>query len=442
MKNRSHNRIQSVRSHRGGAMINAVVFCAIISLVLAGIAKVSVSHYSRATVEANYVSALYLAEAGINYEIQKITANSTNADQKSANNPYGPTQTLGNGTFQVFCSNADGTTPWTTGSTSVVITSRGVCNGVSRQIAIMSQISGTTPPRWQPGPGTPPSGPPPTHPSPTPGTGSGTYVLYGADTTESSTIGGSPNISSGNIGLNHPLDIRGNPGIPGTITFNGSSAGWGCAGGGSGYTTKTNASAVTWATVDTVANGCFPSGGLTWLSTHNDNSLAGLASTAVSLKGNGHLTLVGKAGGANYYLTSLDCAGNSDISFDNTNGPIYIWFGPSRGSGTINVRGGNTSIAMSSDPAKGVYIYNALNSPFTIIGNATLQAGLYCVMGSASNNNVQFQGNGTFIGTAITDSFLIQGNPTLTFQGGYFTTSGSVTYECNGTWYDLFKVNE
>ena len=438
-----------VRGHRGGAMINAIVFAAIISLIMAGIARVSVSHYSRAMVEANYVAALYQAEAGINFELQKITAASANADQKSVNSPYGPTYTLGSGSFKVYCMNTNGTTPWTTGSSSVVIVSRGVCNGVTRQVSTTANFPGTSTPRLPgsipPGsvpPGDTPSGSTPAQPTPTSGTG-GNYVLYGADITKSSTIAGSPNLATGDIGVNHLLDINGNPAIPGTIYFNGPNAGDSGGGGchGPTYTTKTNASAVTWATVDSIANTTFPSGGLTWLSTHNDNSLASIASNTVTLTGNSSKTFVGKAGGANYYLTSISCAGNSTITFNNTNGPINIWFGPLRGSGTISMRGGNCSVAMSSDATKGVRMYNAKNSPFIITGNSTLEAGIYCVTGGCSNNAMQFQGNGTFIGSAIGDSFTCQGNPTMNFRGGYFTTTGS-TYKANNAWYDSYKVNQ
>lgn len=434
-----------MKGRRGGALINAIAFAAIVSLILAGIAKVSVSHYSRAKVEANYVAALYQAEAGINYELQKISATPANADQKSANAPYGATYTLGAGSFQVYCMNADGTTPWTTGSSSVVIVSRGVSNGVVRQVSISSHLPGASVPRRPGGippgsvpPSDPPSGPTPDRPSPD--ASGGNYVLYGADITQSSTIGGSPNLTAGDIGVNHLLTIHGNPAVPGTIYFNGANAGWG-GGESSAYTTQTNAAAVTWTPVDSIANTMFTGGGLTWLATHNDNSLAGIVGNTVNLKENAQLTFVGKAGGANYYLTSLDCAGNSDIAFDNTNGPINIWFGPVRGSGKISLRGGNCSIAMSADPAKGVRMYNALNSPFIIIGNATLEAGIYSVLGNASNNEMQFQGNGTFIGTAIGDSFLVQGNPTMTFQSGYFTTTGGV-YQSGNAWYDSYKVNQ
>src|ERR1700694_3503931 len=100
------------RKRPGSALISALVFTVITAICLAGIGTLSVSHYNRASVEGDYAAALNLAEAGINYEIRKISRDATTADQAGSSTPPGTTVSFGGGTFRVYCSNRDGTTPW------------------------------------------------------------------------------------------------------------------------------------------------------------------------------------------------------------------------------------------------------------------------------------------------------------------------------------------
>src|SRR5205085_8457550 len=123
------------------------------------------------------------------------------------------------------------------------------------------------------------------------------------------------------------FNFNGHPTINGQVVFNGTGSNWQSQPNGT-YSEVHNSSPVTWPTVDTIAtqaNGT----GLSWFAAHNDNNLSiPPIGTTVLLNGNTTLTLKGKAGGANYYLTNLTCNGNSKVTFDNTNGPINIWVGP------------------------------------------------------------------------------------------------------------------
>ncbi len=407
-----------IKGKRGGTLITSLVFVTICAYCLAGMGKLGVSQYSRAGVERDYVAALYLAEAGINYEIRKISQNSANADQKSNQNPNGPSYTLGNGTFNVYCANTGGSIPWTTGSATALITSIGKVNGVSRKVTV--QASGYS------------------------SSGSATYAIYGAEVTASSTLSGTVDVT-GNVGLNHPLTVNGNVTVTGTVYLNGSSASYTQNGASASVTTTTTPDPVVWPTVTSIATGLFPSGGLTWLASNNDNSLASpaITSTNISLTGSGKLTFKGKAGGANYYLTSIKCVGNSTVVFDNTNGPITIWFGPVGGTGQFSMRGGSANIKMSTDPTKPVKIYSALDSPMSFGGNSRLDAGIYNRMGSGYNNSIDMKGTFDHYGCVIGDKLGFSGTPTIIGTSGFFTATGSYDYyQRTATWIDSNSINQ
>ena len=98
----------------------------------------TVSYYARSKTEADYQAALPLAEAGVNYEFRKISSNIANADQKSGGNPNGVTYALGPGTLTVYCTNKDGSIPWSPPANLYVV-STGTINGVSRTVKIASK---------------------------------------------------------------------------------------------------------------------------------------------------------------------------------------------------------------------------------------------------------------------------------------------------------------
>jgi Tfp pilus assembly protein PilX len=387
---------------RGAVIIGVLFFLLIISIMLMGIATLAVSHQNLEDVDAKYSAAMDLAEAGINYEFRKISQDASTADQYP-----GTTYSLGGGTFNVYCTNQNGSTPWSVSSTLYVVAT-GTAGGVSRTIKV-SAIGGAT---------------------------TANYALFGMT---SGTINGTAAEVNGDVGTNGWMNFNGHPTVNGQVVFNGPGSNWQAPPNGT-YNTQHNASAVNWPTVNTIANQQFPNGGLTWLAQagHNDNSLSvpPITGNAILLNGNGSLTFKGKPGGANYYITSLTCNGNAKINFDNSAGPINIWMGPSGSSGTFVFNGGTAALKMSADASKAVKMYVATTNDVIFNGNTELDAGVYDYNGAGANK-VIFNGTPTVYGSFISNAFILNGNPTINYEAGYFTGGGPGYYGYNNSWTEL-----
>jgi Tfp pilus assembly protein PilX len=388
------------RRERGGAIIGVIFVILILTVLVMGSGTLAIGHQNLENVDEDYAAALDLAEAGVNYELRKISQNTANADQYP-----GGTYTLGSGTFKVYCTNQDGSTPWSV-SNNLFVVATGTVDRVTRTVKVSVQG----------GPAT------------------ANYALFGIN---SGSINGSASQTNGDIGTNGWINFNGHPGVSGKVIFNGATSNWQAPPNGT-YTTEYNSSPVVWPTVDSIANTAFPSGGLTWLSTHNDNALASPAITSnmILLNGSSSMTLTGKPGGANYYLTSLTCNGNAKINFDNTNGPINIFMGPSGGSGTFVFNGGTSAIKMSADNTKPVKMYVATNNDVIFNGNNQLDAGVYNYNG-ANSGKIIFNGNPTVYGSFVSNAFILNGNPTINYQAGLFQTTGTGYYGYNNSWTEL-----
>jgi hypothetical protein len=122
-----------------------------------------------------------------------------------------------------------------------------------------------------------------------------------------------------------------------------------------------------------------PPGGLSYLSIHNDNSTASppIAGSSIVTLGATTATLYGKPGGANYYLETLNLAANSQIVFNNTNGPINVWIGPAGGVSETTFLGGTATVKMATDSTKPVRIYVATTGGFILSGPSEFDAGIY-----------------------------------------------------------------
>jgi Tfp pilus assembly protein PilX len=255
---------ESIR--RGGILISTLAFVVIVSILMAGVGTLAVSHYARAKTESDYAAALNLAEAGINYEIRNISLNMvTNSNAIDRAYPSGGQNGAYTGavsgitgayTVKVYAENSDGTlanTSWAPPSPAI-IRSTGTVNGVSRTV----QIEGTRKSLFD------------------------IYALFGIDST--SWNGGV--IVNGTFGTNNSISISGSSGeVYGSIIYNGSSGSTFPSGqttGGVSYEpTKT-----TWPTVNTLADyyakltavkqglaAPAAGSGLSWFrSTYNDNS--------------------------------------------------------------------------------------------------------------------------------------------------------------------------
>ena len=179
----------SKRVHRGAVLISAIVFLVVISFMVAGIGTLSVSHYARVYTDANYAAALDIAEAGINFDLNKLTNNKLLADQVTVSNPSGVSYTFGRGAFKVYCTNKDGTTPWTTLSNSLYVVSQGTVNGVSRTIKVSSKST----------------------------TSSSNYALYAVKSALWSSLG----YVVGNVGTNGSFSSSSGVNVIGAIDLNG-----------------------------------------------------------------------------------------------------------------------------------------------------------------------------------------------------------------------------
>ena len=300
---------------RGAILISVLAFTVVTSVLLAGIASCTISSISRAYTESYYTAALDIAEAGVNTEIRKISVNASNVDQFNSSTGQGVTYSFGNGSYTIYCTNVDGSTPWIAPN-DLYILCTGTLNGVSRSVKVMCKGASNA--------------------------AKGKYAIYTIDSTNN--FDGSAMNITGDLGTNALLSFNGSPGITGAIYFNGyPSANWSGADPGT-YSEYRNSQPIVWPTIDQIANAAFPAGGLTYLATHNDNARARPA-----IVGNSITTTTTLVGPGNYYLTNINLTGQNVISLDNTNGAVNIWIGPSGGSGLTIFKGGTAVIPRSVD---------------------------------------------------------------------------------------------
>jgi len=392
---------RNARSRSGSVLIGALAFTVVFAFVITGVATCTISHYSRATTEASYASAIDLADAGFNYELRKISQDPTQADQISAAHPSGMTYNFAGGSFTVYCANADGSTPWTnstdtgTGYHYLYIVSTGTVNGVSRTIKAMAQ-------------------------------GAPTNSNINVYAVSSGSFAGNTVVS--NVGTNGSLNVQGSSIIQGTVSFNGPSANWASGSLVAGSPITHNAGAIPWFTVDQLVDQTFPNGGWSYLAAHNDNNLVpSIVNNQLSVTAGTVVTFVGKPGGANYYLTSMSFTGQSTAVFNNTNGPINVWCGPSGGTGTFTLAGGTTSVLASADPTKEVRIYVATTTGITLTGGSTADVGFYAYNKDSSGNpygTVNMAGGAILNGACIANTLNLSGGAQITAASNYFSNAG------------------
>ncbi|MBZ0213575.1 MAG: hypothetical protein K8H99_07235, partial [Nitrospirae bacterium] len=126
-----------IRNQTGGALIPALTFASVTTLVIAGVGTLVLSHSDRARVEAAHSKAIHLAEAGINYEIDWASLDPNNTDQPHHVTPSNgqrgiKAMAVGKGKFEVGIVAEDGSA-WKAGSPMKLI-STGTYDGVSRTI--------------------------------------------------------------------------------------------------------------------------------------------------------------------------------------------------------------------------------------------------------------------------------------------------------------------
>lgn len=324
----------------GAAVVTALIVATIIAGLLAAAAVVAGTHYQRSRFESDYASALYLAEAGINFEFRKLSDNPALADQISDGSPQGNSYNFGGGTFRVYCANQDGTTPWVAPNPLYVF-STGTFNGLSRTVRAEGQGK----------------------------TGESEYTIYGI----SKVTAHSNFFINGTVGTNGRAVTYSTSSISGGLHLNG--PGTTVSGNPISYTVKRNAAPVIWQTVDQIAESMFP-GGLSYLATYNDNALVPqIVDNKINTINEELVTFLGKAGGAHYYLEDAYFNSSTLVVMDNRTGPITIWTGPSGGPGTIWFNSQTT--IKSLDPANRVRFYHGTTGMFRLTSSWNSQVGIY-----------------------------------------------------------------
>lgn len=439
-----YNSVMGGYLRRGGVLITALVFALIISLFALGVAVVATSHMSRSATEADYATAIQLADAGINHELRwlALDAPQVGALAHQADAPYVGTvaDIAGGGQFSVHVLNDDGTSPWVP-TNSLRIRSTGTINGISRTVEITGQRR----------------------------TLFGEYAVYmvGDDndvhsqsSREVGKLGGSGSTVVGNLGTNGGVDWTSGDStkVQGDVWFNGYSP--------SRSETGANAwvapNKVQWPTVSQIANQLFPNGGLSWLATNNNNAnvktfdandVESLLSNAIVKVGgvsNGVMespyfsgfepsqNVEDKPGGSryqngyeglfgnkvvifppgDYFFSGLKMAnGNGEaILIDNASGMVRIW-----------VSGGNAKdsfdlpvIFTSPDKNKFRLYYNNCNE-LSIGGNSTFNGSIYAHNDGCNSPvlpSVKVHGNSTINGSVIGNHIWLAGNSVVNFPNG------------------------
>ncbi len=367
---------------RGGAIVGVLLFILVSSTAIIGVSTSCTMHLQRATVDMNYTKALDLAEAGINYEFRRISPSGVSADQYP-----GTTTSFGGGTFRVYVTNHDGSTPWVPPNDLYVI-STGTVNGVSR--TVKAQAKGLSI--------------------------QSNYALFGIN---NANLVGNVTID-GDVGTNGSISWSGTSIINGTVYADGPAA----TTSGSGAPVVNMPFPVAWPTVDQKALQLFPNsgattpGGLAYLALHNDNARA-VPPIIGNIINNTSVKLVGPG---DYYVTSIKLTGNSQMEFDNRLGPIRIWVGPSGGVGTVDFVGTTDG---STDVTAGGYQVDLLvgtSGTVNFKGTSSVRANVYAYNKDLLGNsigNVVLSGTPDIFGSVIAyNASKINGNPTIHYTSG------------------------
>jgi len=224
-------------------MIAVLAFTALAGFLIAGVGVYSVGSMNRLTVEADYASAVSVADAGINAIVRKISSDPT--DPNLVNQADNPLQgsVPGIGTFSAWVVDEATGGNWTAPN-DMFIVSVGTVNGITRKVRVR-------------------------------GARKSVFDEYAIFMDEGGTLGGSGQ-SGGST------QIIGNVGANGNITFNGTLGSDAINGEltlHNGSTTNDDSGnivndpdRVNLPTVAETALLLFPQGGLTWLRTNNANA--------------------------------------------------------------------------------------------------------------------------------------------------------------------------
>lgn len=249
----------------GGVLITALVFAAIVTLFVGGVTAVSVSHLSRNSVEADYATAIQLADAGVNFELRWLYENNATAGDSAHQIKPGTGQHgvytgtvdgMPGGSFTVGVIDQNGGS-WRPPE-ELIIRSTGTINGISRTIEITGQRRGL-------------------------------FADYAIFFIEEGKLAGTSSTVIGSVGTNGPVFLSGGfveANIQGNLTYHSfpsvsplTSPPPANIGYNPGAYTYWNPDPVPWPTVEQIAAELFP-GGLSYLRSNNSNHLVRKFSTS------------------------------------------------------------------------------------------------------------------------------------------------------------------
>jgi Tfp pilus assembly protein PilX len=459
---------------KGGVLITALIFAAVISLFALGVAMVSTSHYSRGSVESDYATAIQLADAGINHELRWLSADTTTAGSRAHQRYPGQAQLgaytgtvpgiTGNGTFTVSVTNADGSGPWAPPN-NLLIRSTGRINGISRTVEITGQRRGLF----------------------------DDYAIYAI---VEGKLSGSNSYVIGNIGTNGPVYFSGGAAaanIQGEITFNGfpnanlqgvNSAPPETQGFEYGPNVWWYPDPIQWPTVSEIAAQLFP-GGLNYLKANNNNDRVRefsetdpnytIANSVVNpihnigfFSGNDFRTFTedrniqdnpptgtryqdGDEGmygkkviifpPGDYYFTSSNLTNQEPIAIliDNAAGMVRIWFD----SGTRTVDSFDAAVMFTSPDKNKFRLYYNNCGTLSILGKSTFNGSIYAYNDGcdrAGRPAVEVGGSSTLNGALIGPYVDVHGNSRINFPnngGGGADDDFALWYGFKNTWREI-----
>jgi Tfp pilus assembly protein PilX len=460
------------RLQKGGVLVTALIFAAIISLFALGVAVVATSHLSRSTVESDYATAIQLADAGINYELRHLGQNSTTAGTRahqaapSTGQPGPYTGTVsgipGGGSFTVSVMNEDGTGPWAPPN-GLKIRSTGMVNGISRTVEITGQKRGL-------------------------------FDDYAIFSLVEGKVAGSTSMINGNMGSNGPVYFSGgaaSTNVQGELTYNGypsqnptevkpaNNSGF-----EEGPNVWWNPDPMPWPTISEIADQLFP-GGLAWLRTNNNNANARQFSTSDLTYSVANAVVVGVGTGnlrnqsfssfttdlnvqdqpptgnryhdgdegiyntktmilppGDYYFNNLTLSNANNgpgILIDNASGMVRIWI--DGGSGP------NDSLDCpvmftSSDKNRFRLYYNNCAS-LSISGNSTFNGSIYAYNSGCARSTfpeIEVGGSSVINGSTIAPRIWVHGNSMINFPNngaGSAASDYTLWYGFLNTWREI-----
>jgi hypothetical protein len=465
---------------RGGALIAALAFTALAAFLIAGVSVYSVGSLNRVQVEADYASAVSIADAGINAIVKKISQDPT--DTTLVNQADNPLQgsVPGVGTFSAWVVDETTGGNWAAPA-DMLIYSVGNVNGITRKVRVK-------------------------------GARKSVFDEYAIFMDEGGTLGGS-GASGGST------QIVGNVGSNGSLTFNGTLGSDAINGeltlhGGAGTNSDdgnvvNDPDRVQLPTVAETALLLFPQGGLTWLRTNNanasmmvlkptDTALTGITTingltAAQATHGIGGLfnsagltnttynwqdptnsvsasssTLDQVSAGANrrfatatagdeifnrrtyflppgdYYFENVDFnSGNSAIVLLTHLGRIRIWVDDPQNRASIGGNGDRLQcvvIFTDQSPSKFRLFYNKCTT-MNINGSSTFRGGFYAVKPECTSGpTMDFSGNTMVYGSVISSYINLGGGTQIIFPndgGGADPTDYSLWFGIKNGWLEL-----